>query len=1278
MTRVSRITGYAIEGLGVSTSKTGGLVLHATDHPAPSSTYEWIAGLTDEPSDAGRSLDPLAGELRTGGYTLIVSASERLAGLFGAPQLDTTLRLATTVTSVATSVIITGLTGAGGTVVWIGDEAILLGAGTGPSYTSCTRGFWGTTASAHAAGVKVWSRNPYLRGRLVRRLRYDRTTGAEVVVWRGLITRVTTTDDGAAYRVETVDALQGLREATLNRDAERLDQEAPTVREGPGGVYLVAEAEDPGVRIVRGSPTVWLQLGGEDYVVPAQAAGGRLVVSVGTVGLLGTRLATGDLPRTIEGAWWPLLIVDRLGGVSPLAALDLPYHPLNMMLALLTSTGTGSNGAYDLLAEQWGLGWGADLLDVAAIEAERDATPEAAIDQLVLGWDGKTVSPWRLFAETLLRPFGLYLGQSAGGALTVRRQRLPSLAVLAEAPEVGRYPTGPLALDQRLDRRVSNVVAEVGALPWGGGRRVTVVSDTARRRRLDDERLVLDLSTLRPETLDLGLSVEGLLAAALVHMLVLQLNAAPHLTIDIADPQALGGDPLVLGDQVQLSDLALTHAWFVGQDGARFELAAGEARSCALVVGVREMPSSALRVTLALWGWRMTSPVRERAPSGRSDAYDSGSATHTLDADAFGFPGGDGLSFEVGDELIVCDGRGAPLTSAVRVVTARTADTVEVESHWGVSVPSGSILRLADSTTYANATRYPTTARPYVYLGDTSGEFEDSTGATVSDPWGTTALAGAGEPPASPVFGAIDDAALALSGDAAQPLDAWLEQRLRESGSYNLTTGSALSWQRDVPHAGAPSSYLGMRPHCSFAFSTFLCVPWLMQPDLAELRVALIGRVATESAESSDKLAGAYDVRARLEFDGTQIATLTNGLSNTESDTPEAQPHTLTLSLDAPRRPRRRTLGQLTLWGRGGREASASDQSSGIERLAGDVALATSSATLFAEGATGGGRPNSASIEVCGYLNGARGHDPIAEDTPVGSNPSIAVTPALIRGVNNVSRYRLDYLQLRGVELRETFADSSAPPASAYVAQRDASAELTLAHALRAQGAEARARCIYVGPPGERDAGAPWPTGYGPAWPRTSADDGATILLDAPVWPDQQDGGRLIVLAYVLPTWCMDLPVLQGQEPGEVRESAALCPWTVTATLSQMESGDTPATAAGRGSVSATVTWQHWPTERSGDRPALAQEWYLYDGQWTYREGQLFEADLQWLQPLALSFEMTSLDDAPCWLRLTVEADHGATIYPADLAPSHDPGTPTSADRLRLALVGVSVWEEPR
>lgn len=1267
---VNRITGYVIEGVGLDASYSGGVALHASHHAQPATTdYEWIDALTQEPSDAGRSIDPLAGELRTGGYTLRVSASDRLAALLGATPLIAAYTLSADRSTSDTTLNILGSSGLDGTVIWMGDEAILLGVSAGSTYTGCTRGYWGTTVQSHLALALVWDRVPYLRERVVRRVRYDRTTSTEEVIWRGFITRVTTSQDGTAYVVEVVDVLQSMRRATVNRDARDIAQTRPVARPVGQRIGIYEQVEDLGDRVTVAGTSLYLQVG--PLALKAYVGGGILQILSESDWLLDTTI-TEEMPYVIDGPWWPLFLIDRLSDEASTSALSDPYHPITIALSLLMSSGTGDGGTYDILVASWGLGLTSEVVDVAGWEALRAITPDAQVDMLVEGWDGKRVDVWTLITARLLRPFGLYVTQTAAGRLGVQRIHLPTLSAMSGAATVMRLPRGPLYLDPRLDQRAEELTAVVGSLPWREGRAVTVAGDGGRRRRLEPRRLELDYGVIRSETLDMGTGIEGLLAATLVHLLVLMLDAAPRLSITIGDEAIIGSGPVALGDEVQLTSLALGHSWLVGADGARIEMSDSDVRLTALVVGIREDDRGALDVELALMGWRLGAPVRERAPAAISTAWDAGTKTHTLDSTALDFPGGDGLAFEVGVELTLWSPQGSQRASGATVIST-TGTTITVDVVWSVAPNPGDVLRLIDSTLYYDSRYSPISTRSYAFLGDTLGDFEDEEGDIVRDNWGTSVYSAPGSSPVDPEYIAIDDSAVIPVATAAWPLDAWLGHRLREDISWLLQDGDAIGWQCAAPHGGDMISYLGHRPHCSYAFSTVLCIPWLIQPDLEEISIALVARVATESIEVTDQTAGYYDLRLQLDAEGLTTSTYNGAAPNTQAATPVWQAHTVTLALDASRRPRKRGLGRLILWGRGGRSSAAIVQSSGLRRLIGDVVEPTTNALLLAEGT--GSRPNVNGIETCGLVNGSKIHDPLAEDTPLSSNPSAVLTPATDEGVRDLSRHHLDYMQVRGGEIRTKYADLSAPAAAAYAAQTDVTSELALAHAIRVSAAHARARCVYVGPPGVIDAGAPWPTGYGPRWPRLDAAAKST-LIDIPLWLDRTEGS-LLVLAYLLPTWCLDLPAAPGESLDDLGKLTTLMPWEITATLEQLTTGTTWGTSATRGASTITPQLTHWPAVRSGRTPALTQEWYIYDGDWTYREGQLYPSDIQYLQMIALTVDVEAATDrdVPLRLRLELEADTAGASYPPDMAPTHDPGLPTSTDRFRVALVGCSIWE---
>lgn len=134
-------------------------------------------------------------------------------------------------------------------------------------------------------------------------------------------------------------------------------------------------------------------------------------------------------------------------------------HPVDIMLALLTSTGDGTNGDWDTLPEQWGAGLPIAEIDVAGFRTLKGETAGVSLPNLVLGWDGKP-TPLRAFLEAeILAPLGWFLFQSSSGQISISR--------IADAYPQASYVT--LTEDDVIEGSISIDLAlpdTIGAQDW--------------------------------------------------------------------------------------------------------------------------------------------------------------------------------------------------------------------------------------------------------------------------------------------------------------------------------------------------------------------------------------------------------------------------------------------------------------------------------------------------------------------------------------------------------------------------------------------------------------------------------------------------------------------------------------------------------------------------------------------------------------------------------------------------------------------------------------------
>ena len=106
-------------------------------------------------------------------------------------------------------------------------------------------------------------------------------------------------------------------------------------------------------------------------------------------------------------------------------------NPVDIMLALVTSTGDGGNGSWDVLPAHWGAGFEYSRINVDSFLKARQLFAAVSFDNLVLGWKGEPVPlrPW--LEKQILKPLGwfLYLDQAGKLALGLMRDVFPGVTL---------------------------------------------------------------------------------------------------------------------------------------------------------------------------------------------------------------------------------------------------------------------------------------------------------------------------------------------------------------------------------------------------------------------------------------------------------------------------------------------------------------------------------------------------------------------------------------------------------------------------------------------------------------------------------------------------------------------------------------------------------------------------------------------------------------------------------------------------------------------------------
>lgn len=717
------LLGFAFEGVGLDTDLSSGLCVCFGRHtPHPSTDYEWVDALARLPDSVSTDVNPFTGDWSTSAHALEILASDRLAELLMSDERRTSLALAISMND-STGVISIGDTTLAGSVVWVDDEAILLVSHSGSGVYVCTRGFWGSAAAAHDAGAGVYTRIPYWEKRLVRLVEHDVDTGDEVVRWRGLVSEIS--QERGLVLVSCEEYLAALTRAEVNRSPRDLASGAglvwevtPTVSRLRGVLpapYQSSVAQGPG------TATLYVEADGFVASVGQSALEGSGRVEI-TQWLFERRpeAADGD---AFSGSLWEVL-------------LFLDVHPLEAALTLLTSSGQGTNGAYDTLGEAWGLAL--DIVDVAGWTAEIAISPHLRIDHLTLGAGGARVNVLRDVQDLLLRPFGYFLSITVTGELGIARLRLPTIADASGATpvKVSAYPDGPLRLDRGLGQQAQEVVARVGGTPGtGDGRDVTIRQLTARTRRtqLGDVRtLSYDLQAISPRRLSSARRGGSALVSALASLLSLGIDTVPRLKIRIADHNVTGSPPPDLGSWIAVADLGpLEDAWIVNASGQRVS-ATDTADLIGMAIGRRwDLAAHTYEVTLLLMAFRVGVYVRERAPAAVVTSWNAGTLTATVESATFGGAPTDPETFTVGDEVTLYERDGRIASSEVRTVTAVTATTITLSGGFTSAPSAGRVIGLPYSNEYANAARYPATPRPYTAITNPDeGVIEELDGST--------------------------------------------------------------------------------------------------------------------------------------------------------------------------------------------------------------------------------------------------------------------------------------------------------------------------------------------------------------------------------------------------------------------------------------------------------------------------------------------------------------------------------------------------------------------
>lgn len=721
------LVGVRIEGLGEDTAKDGLCLYYSAGAPPtlPAGlALEWRQGLTRVPQGVSTSVDVWTSRWQVGALSLSVSYAHATRLL--ASQTVTQMELEAALDASATDVEIDDPT-LGGRVVWVEDEAILLGGWSGAAYTGCVRGCWGTRATSHTAGQPVYKRLPAWQLRLVEIYSLDLDTGDEQLRWRGYLTSRKTSGDGTTIELGAEEYFATWRRGQANRTPRDLNAGGALRVNRWGsisgalldaqGAYSTAQLLSAAA-IATGDAGVAAQLGGALVALDYDATG-RLLYKGPATARLGSaiKVTPADEQRQYQAYLepvWELVAWDRVGDlarepglppISPTWGTPDTWHPLRIGQILLRSSGEGSADPLSALASL-----ALEHIDWTTWEAEIARTPWLQIDQIVLGWDGEAWAPLEV-VEQLLRALGYYFAPQSDGRLTIKRLVTLDLAGYAEArAQRTTFLPGTLELVPAPDVGLTELHANVGETPFDAPRRIRISARGSSPRAAylgDARRWELELPYWRQAEAE-RLALELAQGASLVHY------ALPRLKIRVPDPQRTGIDASI-GRYLTLDASGLATPWILDREGALIPPEDMPTRIdlVGLVVGSRaRWEDLTYDLEVLLIAWHTGAYTRERAPSAEilwSDATDVG-----IEEPVFGDSPSDAQGFWVGDQVEIYSYTGVELEGPYTVISAAPG---YVELDGAISATEG-ILRLAESGSYANSARYSFEPRPYVYYAE--------------------------------------------------------------------------------------------------------------------------------------------------------------------------------------------------------------------------------------------------------------------------------------------------------------------------------------------------------------------------------------------------------------------------------------------------------------------------------------------------------------------------------------------------------------------------------
>lgn len=678
---LDRVIGVVFEGIGNDPSFSKGLAFYLgrVDYnggtfEGVADDYEWLPGLISVPDSIRASVNPFTGEFESGGIAVSIALGDTAAVALQYQQGRTPLTLTTGLNTVQITLTIEDRTGSGaeaglaGSVVWIGDEAILLGTYSGGgTYADCERAYYSTIAAPHSVADGdpfVYTANPYLLGRRATLVLYNKATDTISERFYFLNQRPKSNDTGTALNLNLLDFGSLLLGASINQGHD------PTMMQGVlqflEGVSVTQKALTAdfsgGRRIFKDQGTqinTWWEAADTINLASSEDQQNTLIAN-------GPRAWAGAPEVEVEEDREPfydethqLFVVrksslalseDALSSTQYLGA-DIYRHAWAIFIGFLRSGFSDVVDGFDAWRGDWGAGYPAAFFDIDDITAKIEANPEMQVDQLVLGSGGEEYTIAKLI-EILLVPYFAVLATKQDGRVIIGPFRPLNIADFAAAIDESVEPV-PIKLGWEVNANAdfTAISAEIGELPWEKPRPIKLNSrdgfrrDTQRRATQASRRArVIDYRTRSKG------SPPGDIVSDILSRIQLGLDQVPQISFSVAPSEVTGID-YDLMKWVTIAAPALANPWFVWQ-GERIRFDPTNPALAGLLVSRRENLSTGLvDLTLLLLNFANIDFVRWRAPTGEVASYNAGTFEITCEPNTFSEFDADASYFSVGDKV---------------------------------------------------------------------------------------------------------------------------------------------------------------------------------------------------------------------------------------------------------------------------------------------------------------------------------------------------------------------------------------------------------------------------------------------------------------------------------------------------------------------------------------------------------------------------------------------------------------------------------------------------